>query len=151
MKIDLLDVSKNDLTEDFEDAPETVQSGLYKHVYTDEYDTPGGEPYGVMVSNYEFGSGALDISLLQALSKVSAACHCPFLGAVIPKFFGKETIQDLPKIEDLHNYMERTEFLKWNGFRRIEDARYVGLTLPRFLLRLPYGSESMPVKEFRRF
>ncbi len=147
-KLDILDASKEDLAEDFEDAPETIQSGLYKHVYVSEYDTPGGEPYGSLVSNFEFDSGPSDITLLQNVSKVSAACHCPFLGLASPKFFGKETIQDLTKIEDLHNYMERSEFLKWNSFRQTEDARYVGLMLPRFMLRLPYGPDTQPVKEF---
>jgi type VI secretion system protein ImpC len=148
VKIDLLDVTKDELAEDFEDAPETIQSGLYKHVYVEEYDTPGGEPYGTMVSNFGFTSGPSDIALLQEISKVSASCHCPFLGTATPKFFGKDTIQDLTRIEDLHTYMERSEFLKWNSFRQTEDSRYVGLTLPRFLLRLPYGPDSTPVKEF---
>jgi type VI secretion system protein ImpC len=148
VKLDILDVSKDELAEDFEDAPETIQSGLYKHVYVSEYDTPGGEPYGAVVSNYQFDSGPSDITLLQNVSKVSAACHCPFLGSASPKFFGKETIQDLTKIEDLHNFMERSEFLKWNSFRQTEDARYVGLMLPRVMLRLPYGPETQPVKEF---
>ncbi len=148
IKIDLLDVSKDELSEDFEDAPETIQSGLYKHVYVDEYDTPGGEPYGAMISNFEFDSGPADVGLLSEVSKVAASCHCPFLGAATPKFFKKDSIHDLPKIEDLHNYMERTEFLRWNAFRQTEDSRYVGLTLPRFSLRLPYGSETIPVKEF---
>jgi type VI secretion system protein ImpC len=148
VKIDILDCSKAEMAEDFEDAPETIQSGLYKQVYTDEYDTPGGEPYSTMISNYDFTSGPADIALLQEISKVSAACHCPFIGAVNPKFFGKDGIQDLPKIEDLHNYMEKSEFMKWNSFRQSEDSRYVGLTLPRFLLRLPYGADTTPVKEF---
>lgn len=148
VKIDILDVSKDELGEDFEDAPETIQSGLYKHVYTDEYDTPGGEPYSTMISNFEFDSGPQDVGLLQEISKVAASCHCPFLGAATPKFFRKDSVHDLPKIEDLHNYMERTEFLRWNAFRETEDSRYVGLTLPRFSLRLPYGSETNPVKEF---
>ncbi|MBD3421161.1 MAG: type VI secretion system contractile sheath large subunit [Chitinivibrionales bacterium] len=148
IKIDLLDVSKDDLAEDFEDAPETIQSGLYKHVYTEEYDTPGGEPYGAVISNFDFNSGPADVGLLQEISKVSAACHCPFIGAAIPKFFGKDSADDLTKIEDLHNYMDRSEFLKWNQFRESEDSRYVGLVLPRFALRLPYGSETSPVKEF---
>ncbi|MFP4417392.1 MAG: type VI secretion system contractile sheath large subunit [Fibrobacterota bacterium] len=148
VKIDLLDVGKEELSEDFEDAPETIQSGLYKHVYTDEYDTPGGEPYSTMISNYEFDSGPEDVGLLQEISKVAASCHCPFLGSATPKFFHKDSVHDLPKIEDLHNYMERTEFLRWNAFRETEDSRYVGLTLPRFSLRLPYGPETNPVKEF---
>ena len=148
VKLDIVDVSKEELAEDFEDAPETIQSGMYKHVYVSEYDTPGGEPYGAIVSNYQFDSGPSDVSLLQNVSKVSAACHCPFLASASPKFFGKETMEDLTKIEDLHNYMERSEFLKWNSFRQTEDARYVGLMLPRFMLRLPYGPDTQPVKEF---
>ena len=80
VKIDILDLSKEELSEDFEDAPETIQSGLYKHVYTDEYDTPGGEPFAAMVSNLEFESTAPDIYLLQEISKVAASCHCPFIG-----------------------------------------------------------------------
>ena len=148
VKIDMLDLSKDDLCEDFEDAPETIQSGLYKHVYTEEYDTPGGEPYSVVVSNMEFDSNPPDINLLQNISRVAASCHCPFIGSVTPKFFGKQNVNDLPKIEDLHNYMERSEFLRWNAFRQTEDSRYVGLTLPRFMVRLPYGPDTQPVKEF---
>ncbi len=148
VKLDILDASKEEIATDFEDAPEIIQSGLYKHVYTSEYDTPGGEPYAALVSNFEFDSGPADISLLQTVSKVSAACHCPFLGSVSPKFFGKQTIQDMTKIEDLHNYMEKAEFLKWNSFRQTEDSRYVGLMLPRFMLRLPYGPDTLPVKDF---
>lgn len=148
VRIDLLDISKEDLAEDFEDAPETIQSGLYKHVYTEEYDTPGGEPYAAIVSSFAFDNSAADITMLQELSKVSSSCHCPFLGSVTPRFFGKDDVQDLTRIEDLRTYMERSEFLKWNAFRQTEDARYVGLTLPRFLLRLPYGTDTVPVKQF---
>jgi type VI secretion system protein ImpC len=148
VKIDILDVSKEELAEDFEDSPEIIQSGLYKHVYVSEYDTPGGEPYAAIVSNYEFDSGPSDITLLQNVSKVAAACHCPFLASVGPKFFGKATMDEVTKIEDLHTYMERSEFLKWNAFRQTEDARYVGLLLPRMMLRLPYGPDTQPVKEF---
>lgn len=148
VKIDILDSSKEDLATDFEEAPETIQSGMYKHVYVNEYDTPGGEPYGAVVSNFEFNSGPADVTLLKSVSRVSAACHCPFLGSANPEFFGKKTMNDLAKIEDLHNYMERSEFLKWNSFRQTEDARYVGLVLPRFMLRLPYGPDTQPVKEF---
>jgi type VI secretion system protein ImpC len=148
IKIDIIDASKEEVATDFEDAPETIQSGLYKHVYTSEYDTPGGEPYAALVSNFEFDSGPQDIELLKNVSKVSAACHCPFLGSACPKFFGKETIQDMTKIEDLHNYMGKAEFLKWNAFRQTEDSRYVGLMLPRFMLRLPYGPDTLPVRDF---
>jgi len=90
------------------------------------------------VSNYEFNSGPSDINLLQNVSKVSAACIARSSARRAP-IFRQETMQDLTKIEDLHNFMERSEFLKWNSFRQTEDSRYVGLLLPRFMLRLPYG------------
>ena len=149
VKVEILDVSKQELQEDFEDSPEIVQSGLYKHVYVDEYDTPGGEPYVAIVSSYEFGSGAQDIGLLSDISRVAASAHCPFVGSVGPKFFGKPSIHDLPRIDDLESYLDRAEYIKWRGFRDSEDSRYVGLVLPRFLLRLPYDPERNPVPEFR--
>ncbi|MDR3012133.1 MAG: type VI secretion system contractile sheath large subunit [Chitinispirillales bacterium] len=148
VKLNILDVSKEELAEDFEDVPETIQSGLYRHVYTDEYDTPGGEPYAAMISDFAFDSSPADIALLQEVSKVAAACHCPFICSATPQFFAKDKAADLTKIEDLHNYMERSDFLRWNSFRQSEDSRYVGLTLPRFSLRLPYGPDTAPVKEF---
>ncbi len=148
VKIELLNCSKADLREDFEDSPEIIQSALYKHVYIDEYDTPGGEPFAGIVSSYEFDSGAQDVALLSNISHVSASAHCPFVGAVGHRFFGKQNVHDLPKIDDLSSYLERAEYIKWRGFRDSEDARYVGLVLPRFLLRLPYHPENNPVSDF---
>jgi type VI secretion system protein ImpC len=148
IKIEMVDISKDALREDFEDSPELIQSGLYKHIYTQEYDTPGGEPVGAIVANFEFNSKPQDIALLQNVSKISAAAHCPFISSVGAAFFGKKDASELPAIEDLGNYMERAEYLKWKSFRESEDSRYVGLVLPRFLLRLPYGPDTIPVKEF---
>ena len=148
VKIEILNASKQDIMEDFEDSPEIIQSSLYKHVYTDEYDTPGGEPIGALVSNYEFNSTPAEIALLQNLASVSASAHCPFIGSVGAKFFGKNDVHELPQIEDLENYMDRAEYTKWKGFRESEDSRYVGLTLPRFLLRTPYDPEDNPVSDF---
>lgn len=146
-KIDLLDVDKETLREDFQDAADTTQSGLYKHIYVDEYDTPGGEPYASIVSDFEFTASAPDISLLRDVAKVSAASHCPFLGTVSSKFFGKDDINDVVKIDDIDTYMDRAEYIRWNSFRELEDARYIGLCMPRFLLRLPYGEQN-PVRSF---
>jgi len=148
VKIEILNVSKQDLQEDFEDSPEIIQSALYKHVYVDEYDTPGGEPYGALISSYEFDSGSPDIGLLTDISHVSAAAHCPFVGSVGAKFFSKSSVHELPKIDDLESYLDRAEYIKWRGFRDSEDSRYVGLVLPRFLLRLPYDPENNPVSDF---
>lgn len=146
-KIELLDVSKQDLIEDFEDVPDVSQSGLYRHTYVDEYDTPGGEPFSVMVSNYEFDCSAPDITLLREVSRVAAAAHCPFLGSVGPRFFGKESAEELTRIDDVGTYLDKAEFIRWRGFRDSEDARYVGLMMPRFLLRVPYGEDN-PVRSF---
>jgi len=139
VKIELISADKESLRYDFEDSPEVIQSGLYRHIYSDEYDTPGGEPYAAMIANYEFENSADDIDLLKNVSSVAAAAHCLFISSVGSKFFGKSDIGDLPKIDDLENYMERAEFTKWRGFRKTDDARYIGLVLPRFLLRNPYG------------
>ncbi|MDO1509040.1 MULTISPECIES: type VI secretion system contractile sheath large subunit [unclassified Neisseria] len=148
VKIEVLDVSKEDLIQDFEDAPEIIQSGLYLHTYTNEYDTPGGEPIGAIISNYEFGRSPQDISLLRNISRVSASAHMPFIGSVGSEFFGKESMDEVAAIQDIGNYLDRAEYIKWKSFRESDDARYIGLTLPRFLARLPYGSDTVPVRSF---
>ncbi|CAN7726223.1 type VI secretion system contractile sheath large subunit [Caballeronia sp. dw_19] len=148
VKIEVLDVSKDALRQDFEDTPEIIQSGLYLHTYIQEYDTPGGEPIGSVISNYEFDRSPQDIALLRNISKVSAAAHMPFIGSVAPKFFGKESMEEVASIRDIGNYFDRAEYLKWKSFRESDDARYIGLTLPRFLVRLPYGPDTVPVRAF---
>jgi len=148
IKLELLDCRKDDLRDDFEEAPETVQTGLYRHVYVNEYDTPGGQPISAMVANYEFDNTPQDVALLTDVSRVAASAHCPFISSVGARFFGKQSIDELPKIHDLATYMERAEYIRWQSFRESEDARYVGLVLPRFLLRLPYGADSNPVRTF---
>ncbi|ELY6287459.1 type VI secretion system contractile sheath large subunit, partial [Cronobacter sakazakii] len=95
VRTEILDIAKEDLRQDFEDAPEIIQSGLYWHSYTAEYDTPGGEPVGAVISSYEFDASAQDMALLRNISKVSAAAHMPFIGAVGPKFFLKDTMEEV--------------------------------------------------------
>ncbi|CFR14296.1 EvpB family type VI secretion protein [Yersinia frederiksenii] len=148
VKIELLDVSKEDLRQDFEDCPEIVQSGLYRHTYIQEYDTPGGEPIGSVISNYEFDAGPQDIALLRNISKVSAAAHMPFIASVGPKFFLKDSMEEVAAIKDIGNYFDRAEYIKWKSFRDSDDARYIGLTMPRVLGRLPYGPDTVPVRSF---
>lgn len=148
VRIELLDVSKDHLVQDFEDAPEIAQSGLYLHTYTQEYDTPGGEPIAAAISNYEFDRRPQDIALLRNISKVAAAAHMPFVGAVGPAFFGKETMEEVAAIKDIGNYFDRAEYIKWKSFRDSDDARYIGLTMPRVLGRLPYGPDTVPVRSF---
>ncbi|MCO6060370.1 type VI secretion system contractile sheath large subunit [Pseudomonas sp. MOB-449] len=148
VRIELLDVSKDHLVQDFEDSPEIAQSGLYIHSYTQEYDTPGGEPIAAAISNYQFDRSPQDIALLRNISKVAAAAHMPFIGAVGPEFFGKQTMEEVAAIKDIGNYFDRAEYIKWKSFRDSDDARYIGLTMPRVLGRLPYGPDTIPVRSF---
>ncbi|HOF05114.1 MAG TPA: type VI secretion system contractile sheath large subunit [Syntrophales bacterium] len=148
IKVEMMNVSKQDLLDDFEDAPEITKSGLYKTAYTSEYGQFGGQPYGMMVSNYEFGPGAQDISLLQHVAAVATMAHAPFVAAAGPEFFGLTDFAGLPNLKDLKSIFEMPQYIKWQSFRESEDARNVALTLPHFLLRLPYGPDTKPVKNF---
>lgn len=148
LKIEILNVTKDELLEDFEDAPEVSKSGLYRTVYTSEYGQFGGQPYGALIGNYEFGAGPQDIKLLQYVASVSAMSHAPFIAAAGPQMFGMEDFDGLPGLKDLKAVFEAPQYTKWQSFRESEDARNVGLALPRFLLRLPYGPDSQPIKAF---
>ncbi len=148
VKLELLNASKEDLLEDFEDAPEVVKSGLYQHAYTAEYGQFGGQPVAGIIANYEFGPGAQDVKLMQYTGSVSAMAHAPFIAAAGPEFFGLESFEGLPNLKDLKSIFEGPQYAKWRSFRESEDSRYLGLTMPRFLLRQPYSEESNPVKAF---
>ncbi len=148
IRIEIMNVSKDDLQADFEDAPEIVKSGLYKKAYTAEYGQFGGEPYGAIIGNYEFGPGPQDIALLQKCAAVATMTHAPFLSSASPKFFGVSDYTKLPGLNDLKSMFEGPQYAKWRSFRESEDSRAVGLCASRFLLRLPYGSETVPVKSF---
>jgi type VI secretion system protein ImpC len=148
IKLELLSVSKDELLEDFEDSPEVVKSGLYQHCYISEYGQFGGNPIGAMIANYDFGPGPQDVKLLQYTASVAAMAHAPFIAAAGPEFFGIDDYQELPGLKDLDSLFEGPTYTKWRSFRESEDARYVALTAPRFLLRLPYEQEANPVKAF---
>nr|MBF0683983.1 type VI secretion system contractile sheath large subunit [Pseudomonas sp.] len=148
IKLEILNASKQDLLEDFEDSPDIVQSGLYKHIYTAEYGQFGGQPVGALIANYFFDPSAPDIKTLQYVASVASMSHAPFIAAAGPKFFGLESFTGLPDLKDLKDHFEGPQFAKWQSFREQEDARYVGLTVPRFLLRNPYDPEENPVKSF---
>jgi type VI secretion system protein ImpC len=137
-EVHLLNCSKSDLIDDFEDAPEIAKSGLYRLVYSREYGTFGGEPFGVMVSTYEFDPGPRDMNLLANCAAVAAMAHVPFLGNASPRFFGEDSFEGLATYSDIRAIFETPQYVRWKAFRDSEDSRYVGLCLPRFLLRAPY-------------
>ena len=147
-RIEILNVSKQKLREDFEDAPEITNSGLYKIAYTNEFGQFGGQPYGAIIANYEMNPGPQDIKLLQNVASVASMAHAPFIAGAGPEFFGVDEFSKLPNLKDLASIYEMPQFAKWNAFRESEDARFVGLTVPRFMLRVPYGSQTVPSKKF---
>lgn len=147
IKIDILNVTKAQLLEDFENSLDITQSGLYKHIYTKEYGQFGGEPYGMILGNYDFTPKTQDIIVLTNIAKVSTMSHAPFISAASPKFFGMDDFSKLPDIKDLKSLLDVPQLSKWKDFRNSEDSRNIALTLPRFLLRTPYGEEKA-IKSF---
>ncbi|QDU61520.1 hypothetical protein Pan216_23810 [Planctomycetes bacterium Pan216] len=151
--VEILNVSKDEMLTDFQEHPaDMIRTGLYDKVYTQAYDRPGANPYGIMISNFEFENTAEDIQLLSDIGNVARASHCPFIGSISAGFFGFDSLEDFTKkhFDDLRNLLDGPEFIAFKNFRQTEAARYVGLTIPRFLLRHPYG-ENNKVKGFANF
>ncbi|HJV65161.1 MAG TPA: type VI secretion system contractile sheath large subunit [Geomonas sp.] len=147
-RIEILNATKEELLDDFEDAPEVARTGLYKTVYAAEYGQFGGEPYAAMIGNFQFGPGPQDLKLLRNIAAVASMAHAPFIAAAAPAFFGCDDFTSLPNLKEISSILEGPQYARWRSFRESEDARYVGLALPRFLLRLPYGDDSTPVRSF---
>jgi type VI secretion system protein ImpC len=148
LKLRLLNATKTELLADLEKATEFDQSALFKKIYEEEYGTFGGNPFSVLVGDYEFGRVPQDTSMLEQISHVAAAAHAPFITAASPKLFDWDNFTELSVPRDLAKQFESTELIKWRSFRDSEDSRYVTLTLPHVLLRLPYGPKTVPVDEF---
>jgi type VI secretion system protein ImpC len=146
--VEVLSVDKEALHADLDDSPDISKSGFYKVVYSNEYGVHGGKPFGVMNLNYDFGPGPQDIELLRKLAAVASLSHVPLVGNASPEFFGDQDFRRVPNLKDLSAHFDGPQYARWKGFRESEDARYVGLCLPRFLLRLPYGEKTVPVRSF---
>src|SRR5437763_428234 len=135
LKLRLMNVTKAELLSDMEKATEFDQSALFKKVYEEEYGTFGGNPFTVLVGDYEFGRHPQDIATLEKLSSVAAAAHAPFIASASPKLFDMDSFTELGIPRDLAKGFESTELVKWRSFRESEDSRYIVLTLPHVLLR----------------
>src|SRR5690606_5259217 len=144
----LYNISKQALADDFEDAAEITHSSLYQCVYTEEFGQFGGQPYGVLIGNYSFGPGAPDMRLLRQLAAVASMAHAPFIAAAAPGLFDIGTFAELPGLSDLDAVFQQEAYAKWRSLRDSEDARYLALTLPGFLLRGPWGSSRWRVQRF---
>ena len=150
LKIRVLNISKKDLSKTLGKFKGTAwdQSPIFKRLYEDEFGTPGGQPYGCLVGDYYFDHTPPDVELLSGIAQVASASHAPFMAAAAPSILNMESWNELSNPRDLTKIFQSAEYAPWKSFRESDDARYVGLAMPRFLSRLPYGSKTNPVEEF---
>jgi type VI secretion system protein ImpC len=150
LKIRVLNISKKDLGKTLKKFKGAAwdQSPLFKKLYEEEYGQLGGEPYGCLVGDYYFDQTPPDVELLGEMSKIGAACHSPFITAAAPSLFQMESWQELSNPRDLAKIFTTPEYAGWRSLRESDDSRYLGIALPRFLARRPYGAKSDPVDEF---
>jgi len=145
--IDLLDVEKDELYQDFENNSSNVFGGaLFEKIYIKEYDQYGGRPFGALIGQYEFDNTPRDLFWLRNMAKVANAAHTPFVGAVSPSFFvpGISDVNEIAAIKDLDGLLNHPRFGKWREFRNTDEAAYIGLTFPRYVLRLPWHPDTNP-------
>lgn len=149
MKIRVFNTSKKEMLRDFQSAAEFTESALWKKIYEYEFGLYGGDPYGALIGDFQFDKGPQDIELLEHISTVSAAAHAPFTAAAGPEMFGLDSYTQMPEPRDIAKIFDKNnpENTKWLSFRDSEDSRYVNLTLPRVLSRLPYGKDN-PCDDF---
>ena len=150
LKIRVINISKKDLGRTLKKFRGTAwdQSPIFKQVYEQEYGQFGGEPYGVLIGDYEFDHGPQDVQLLGDIAQVAAAAHAPFIAAAAPTVMGMDSWNELANPRDLTKIFGTPEYAAWRSLRESEDSRYIGLAMPRFLSRLPYGEKTAPVDEF---
>jgi len=148
LRIRVCNITKRELFKDLDTAVEFDQSQIFKKIYTAEYDTPGGTPYGALIGDYEFTNHPEDMDLLRGIAGVAAAGFTPFLSAASCNLFEFDDWTELAKPRDLSSTFRSVKYTKWKSFREIEDSRFVTLAMPRVLARLPYGATTKPVEEF---
>ncbi len=150
LKIRVINVSKKELHKTLKKFKGTAwdQSPFFKKLYEEEYGQFGGEPFGCLVGDYHFDHGPTDVELLREMSQISAAAHCPFIAGAAPTVMQMDSWQELSNPRDLTKIFQTPEYASWRSLRESEDSRYIGLAMPRFLARRPYGANSDPVEEF---
>jgi len=149
LRLKVMNVRKEELAKDFSKNPKLNQSALYQHIYAAEFGTAGGLPFGTLIGDYEFDPGPKDMPVLARIAGVAAAAHAPFIAAANPSIFGLNDYTGLSDVPDMASVFKGAEYAGWRAFRETPDARYVALTMPHVLMRMPYGpSGDTPVEEF---
>ncbi|KVE33797.1 type VI secretion system contractile sheath large subunit [Burkholderia sp. TSV86] len=150
LKIRYLNISKADLAKTLRRFKGVVwdQSPIFKMIYEQEYGQFGGEPFGCLIGDYQFDHGIQDVSILTEMSKIAAAAHAPFIAAAAPGLLQMDNWNELSNPRDVSKIFTSSEYTFWRRLRESNDSRYLALTLPRFLARVPYGPKTQPVEEF---
>src|SRR5579863_7417267 len=150
LKIRVMNISKKDVGKTLKKYAGAAwdQSPLFKKLYEEEYGQLGGEPYGCLVGDYYFDHTPGDVEMLGQMAQIAAAAHAPFLAASNPSLMGMDSWQELANPRDLKKIFAAPDYAAWRSLRDSDDAKYVGLAMPRFLARLPYGAKTSPVEEF---
>jgi len=145
ISLSLLDISKEEAHADLEmNLADIAGSELFKKLYVKEYDQFGGFPYGGIIGLYEFENRQSDLIWLKGMGKVAAASHAPFVGTMSPRFLGCETMAEVNQLRDLGGLLAMPRYGKWNELRESEEAAYIGLTMPKYMVRPPYSDEEWP-------
>lgn len=150
LKIRVLNISKKDVGKTLKKFKGTAwdQSPLFKKLYTEEYSQLGGSPYGCIMGDYQFDHSAPDVEILSGMAQIAAAAHAPFITNTAPSVLGMDSWQQLADPRDLSKIFSTPDYAAWRSLRESEDARYIGMCMPRTLARLPYGAKNNPVEEF---
>ena len=150
LKIRVMNVSKGDLAKTLKRYKGTAwdQSPVFKRLYEEEFGQFGGQPYGCLVGDYYFDQSPPDVELLGEMAKIAASAHAPFIAAASPNLMQMSSWQELANPRDLTKIFGTPEYAAWRSLRESDDARYVGLAMPRFLARQPYGAKTNPVESF---
>ncbi len=150
LKIRVLNISKAEVGKTIKKLKGALwdQSPLFKKLYEEEFGAPGGQPYGAIVGDYHFDHTAPDVEILKGMAQIASAAHAPFITGANPSVMNLSSWQELSNPRDINKLFTTAEYAAWNSLRSSEDARYLGLALPRFLARQPYGAKSNPVEQF---
>jgi type VI secretion system protein ImpC len=149
LKLFLIDVSKEELAEDLLASDDLSSTGIYRLLVEKTVGTPGAEPWAVMVGNFNCGPSLKDVELLTRMAKVAAEAGAPFIAGASPRLLGCDSVLDLPDPRQWKIQMSGETAASWQSLRSSPEARFVGLVLPRFLLRLPFGKDTEPAELFQ--
>lgn len=148
IKLSLLDVSKEELFEDLEmNSADIAGAEIFKKLYVAEYDQYGGQPFGGLMGLYEFDQGRKDMVWLETMGKIACASHAPFVGSVKPEFFGCSSMAEMNQLRDITTMLGTPKYNRWNALRKSEEAAYIGLVMPRVVLRPPYNDDTYPADD----